>query len=285
MKRNLKRTSNREAEKAKTPSLEDEFEDGTRKGRFHEIEDELLKYIADMKRTGRRITRFVIMLKAKAIAHSLGIENFRASKNWINNFLRKQDTISPHPKQVGASTSRDVTDSIDDESSILSNKMIKKWKKGLSCLTSEFSTEDFNLDEVGIYYKMDFCRFHNLSDNRSPPRSSGKDMITVLLGSNASGTEKLPLLIIAKSSGNSLQTNVLKWSKKGSLTSKIFEEYMVQLNQKMMVQNRKILVFLDNNASHKVLHKTTLQNITCVFFPPKTTVKLQCIASEHIRRG
>jgi hypothetical protein len=233
-----------------------------------------------MKRTNGRIDRFLLKEKAKAIARSLGIENFRASRSWVRNLLAKQETISPHPKQVTASTSRPVTDSLEDESSLLRDKekKIRKWKKCLPRLTSRCNTEDiFNVDEVGIYYKMDLSRFQNLSDSRSPPRSSGKDMVTVLLGSNASGTEKLPLLIIAKSNNHCLQTNVLKWNKTGYMTSKLFREYMTRLNKKMMKQHRKILVFLDNNTPHHVMRRISLKNVTCVFFPTKTTAVLQPI--------
>jgi hypothetical protein len=64
---------------------------------------------------------------------------------------------------------------------------------------------------------------------------------------------------------------MLKWNKKGYMKSKLFAKYMTQLN-KMMRQNRKILVF-DNNAPHNV----TFKNVTCVLFPTTTTAMLQPI--------
>jgi hypothetical protein len=82
--------------------------------------------------------------------------------------------------------------------------------------------------------------------------------------------------MIAKSSNHSLQTKVLKWNKKSYMTFKLFAEYMTRLN-KMMKQDRNILVFLDNNAPHHVMNLISLKNVICVFFPTKTAAMLQPI--------
>ncbi|XP_055308291.1 tigger transposable element-derived protein 6-like [Sitodiplosis mosellana] len=50
------------------------------------------------------------------------------------------------------------------------------------------------------------------------------------------------------------------------------EQWLIQFNRKMVIQKRKILLFLDNASSHPHLK---LSNIELVFLPPNTTSHTQ----------
>lgn len=56
------------------------------------------------------------------------------------------------------------------------------------------------------------------------------------------------------------------------MTAKIFLDYLHNLNREMIKQNRNILLFLDNAASHSFVE---LSNIKLQFLPANTTSVLQ----------
>lgn len=57
-------------------------------------------------------------------------------------------------------------------------------------------------------------------------------------------------------------------NKKAWMTSSLMNDWLVDLNEKMRQQKRKIIMFLDNAACHPHL---TLSNIKLCFFPPNST--------------
>jgi hypothetical protein len=57
------------------------------------------------------------------------------------------------------------------------------------------------------------------------------------------------------------------------MNSKLFSEWLIDINQLMIKQSRQVLLFLDNAPSHPV--DIQLSNINIVFFPPNTTSVVQ----------
>lgn len=116
--------------------------------------------------------------------------------------------------------------------------------------------------------------------------------MTVLVGSNMTGTEKLPLLVIGKSAKprcfNGKEVPLAyKANRKAWMTSKIscclawiikeflgdlFEEWLKQWDSKLKRDGRNVLLFLDNFAGHS---KITLKQITLKYLPPNTTAASQ----------
>ena len=64
----------------------------------------------------------------------------------------------------------------------------------------------------------------------------------------------------------------------GSMTSAIFREWLVEFNQQMKHEDRKIILFLDNVSSHSPNNKQPpfeLSNIKLHYFPPNCTAEIQ----------
>ena len=57
------------------------------------------------------------------------------------------------------------------------------------------------------------------------------------------------------------------------MTASLFDEWLADVNRKMMKQKRKILLFIDHAPCHN--SDKEYSNISLKFFPPKTTSKLQ----------
>jgi hypothetical protein len=93
-----------------------------------------------------------------------------------------------------------------------------------------------------------------------------KERITMLVATNADGTDKLPLLVIGKSARprcfKKARTLPLQYASNKSawMVSSEFNSYIVKLDHKMRAQNRKIALIIDNVGTHKLTH-VTLTNV------------------------
>ncbi|XP_054706707.1 tigger transposable element-derived protein 4-like [Uloborus diversus] len=97
-----------------------------------------------------------------------------------------------------------------------------------------------------------------------------KDRITLLVGANMDGTEKLQLLMIGKSKNPRCFENV---KTKPVMTRNIFEEWLLDLNRRYQRKNRKNILFIDNCQAHKSV--PAMENVTVKFFLPNMTSVLQ----------
>ena len=85
-------------------------------------------------------------------------------------------------------------------------------------------------------------------------RKKSKERITIMLTCNANGTEKLKPLLIHKYQNpraiGKIKKDTLKvkyyWNIKAWMQTSIFNDYLKDLNNEMMKQNRNILLLLDN---------------------------------------
>lgn len=103
-----------------------------------------------------------------------------------------------------------------------------------------------------------------------------------------SGTEKHPLLVIGRSAKPRCFKNVrslpviYKSNKKAWMNSKIFEQYLLDWDKRLQMENRKILLFVDNCPAHPNIQQK-LKNIKLEFFPPNMTSQLQPMDRGIIR--
>jgi hypothetical protein len=135
-----------------------------------------------------------------------------------------------------------------------------------------------NVDETGLFFSLqpsktltfrgDFCRGGIKSEK----------WVTVLHACNVDGSDKLPPLVTKKykiphcfNSVKRLPTkyeaNTYSW-----MTTKIFEDYLTQLDRKLGARNRKISLFIDQCTAH--LKNTTFLSNN-VFLPAHCTGQLQ----------
>lgn len=74
------------------------------------------------------------------------------------------------------------------------------WKDKLGNIISDFADRDvFNVDKTGLFYKCTPDKTMVFKKETVSGGKHSKDRITVLVGANMDGSEKLPLLIIGKS--------------------------------------------------------------------------------------
>ena len=141
----------------------------------------------------------------------------------------------------------------------------------------------WNCDEMGLFYKaMPSGSLRFTGDEQSDGTKVPKDRLTMLQFTNMDGSEK-QVVVVGKSAKPRCFKNVKTKSfsyfanHKAWMTSQLFTDVMKTLDRKMIAQNRKIILFLDNVTCHNLLPGTNLSNIKLSFMPPNTTSLIQTL--------
>jgi DDE superfamily endonuclease len=98
------------------------------------------------------------------------------------------------------------------------------------------------------------CTFFSHTSEKCYGGKYSKERVTVMVGANMTGTQKLKLLVIGKSLKPRPFKNVKKDSlpvtyeanKKAWMLSEVFRRWLKRLDDKFTPENRKVLLFLDN---------------------------------------
>jgi hypothetical protein len=146
----------------------------------------------------------------------------------------------------------------------------------LQRMIDSYHPEDvFNMDETGLLFRLppDASAMHSL---QGPQRDINR--ISIVLCTNESGTEKMPLTIIGhtytpqcfKRHGNSMEAYGIKWqaNKKAWMTTSIFQEWLLAFDGKMA--GRRVLLIIDDCPSQTITG-LKLKNTNIQFLERNTT--------------
>ena len=150
----------------------------------------------------------------------------------------------------------------------------------------------FNCDETGLYYKM--LPGHTLATAHSEPAGTkkAKERVTINACSNASGSIKLPLLLIGKAKtprcfrGLNMESLPVIYKNQSNswMNSSIFQEWFsnylvpeVQRQLRSMGQEEKAILILDNCAAHPSEEQLVSPDgkVIAKFLPPNVTALIQ----------
>lgn len=208
----------------------------------------------------------IIKSKAKQIAESLGYENFNASSGWLEKF-RTRHKIS--------------FKSISGEAASVNPADVATFNDKIPDIIRNYEARDvYNADETGLFFRALPDKTYAFKSEKCVGGKMAKERLTILHCVNMAG-EKEKLVVIGKSARprafKKLNLHMLpvNWfsNKKAWMTGDIMSEWLHQFDRKMGAQKRKILLFLDNAASHP--RDLVLQNIKICFLPPNTTAFCQ----------
>lgn len=240
-----------------------------RKTMFPEVEKELERFVVNANSSEGPLMRCILKEQATKIAADLSIANFKASDGWLSGFEKRNNIAC-------------VT--VHGDAGHVSDATVACWEAKLPLLLSPFSPDDvFNCDELGLFFKLLPEKTHAKKGSKCAKGKDSKVRVTVLLGANMTGTEKLELLVIGKSqsphcfkpflrSGKRLPLAYAA-NKKAWMTGEIFVDYLSKLNNKMRAQGRRILLLVDNCPAHP--KDVRLSNVKLEFLPKNTTSVLQ----------
>ncbi|DBA03818.1 TPA: hypothetical protein N0F65_005708 [Lagenidium giganteum] len=208
----------------------------------------------------------MIYAMARKFLAALGASGrIKLSTGWLSKFKRRHIMRSFRLHGEEASADADAA---------------TKSQESLLMVADQYRPEDvFNTDETGLVWIKLSTR--TLSTAARPGRKQSKQRITVLVTASATGTEKLPLLYIGHAVRlqcfKGLQPNEegFEYCSKKSAWMKLalFEEWLGKFNERMVEQQRHILLQLENVSVHKT--GRTFSNVRLHFLPPNTPSKIQ----------
>lgn len=232
------------------------------------------------------ITTPIIQLTANAIWTRLPVEAKDGSgefnHKWSNHFVKKLNiNLGGSPAAIAANLGYKLDTVWNlDEKMDLKNHILSLIH------THNYAPADlFTIDEFQLFYALPLDQIFDISSidkGLKQCSSSTENMLTVMLGCNVDGSEKLPPLVVSKNetfdlSGSShsafktsgsmsslalankisevfqisYNSNSNKW-----ITSSLFQDYLLTLDHKLASAspNRNILIFLDDSSSHRMIN-------------------------------
>ena len=163
------------------------------------------------------------------------------------------------------------------------------FRSAVNILVQDYAPQDvFHAKETGLFFK-------SLPDNTLALKGHSfqygefaKERMTILLACSSNG-EKFKPLVIGNDENPGCFTNIERdnlpvfWrsNHKSWMTQLLFTEWIRNINQQMVLENRKIIIFLDHTISHFVNLK--LSNVTLQLLPQNKTSHAQPLDLGIIR--
>ncbi|KAG9319583.1 hypothetical protein KVV02_005013 [Mortierella alpina] len=160
----------------------------------------------------------------------------------------------------------------------------------IASLLLRFKPSDiYNCDETGLYLKV--LSNKTLSYKKVHGRKMCKEArVSILLCCNADGSHKLMPFVLCKNRPNGLTAETLAalrcHFKNGYMNTSLFNEWLLELDDAMGKEGRRITLLMDNVPGHAREDgegAIVLKNIELIRLPPKTTSVAQPLDAGIIR--
>jgi len=216
----------------------------------------------------------VIIQKANEIATELGISSFKANTGWFSRFQSRNSIV----RVLLHGDAGDVD---------LSNSELQASAANIRCTLATFPPERiFNMDETGIFYRvLPNSLYISKSDAnrnmRGVSRMHSKDRVTLVLAVNATGTCRIPILMIGKAAHPRCKVDKVKYNAvvyasqsnawmDASICQHWFDKVFLPSVKKFTTE--PVVLLWDNLASHKVsMDPATAAQVSIVPLPKNAT--------------
>lgn len=237
-------------------------------GRYVDLEKALFIWFQQKRAAGLPISGD--MLKAKAIdlaKTTMSITaDFKASSGWLQGF-----------KDRHGITGRNIC----GESKAVNDVTVQHWNKEvLPGIIRDYQSQNiYNCDETGLFYNLLPSKTLAEKGDSCHGGKKSKIRVTVLLTTNADGSDKLPPLVIGKSKnprcfkGVKTKPTEYESNRNSWMTMILMEQWLKKLDVVMKKKQKKILLLMDRCAAHPP--QIVLENVRVEFFPPNCTSVLQ----------
>lgn len=246
---------------------------------YADLEEALMKWYRIAQCLNVPVNGPMLRLKANDFAQKLGHSDFKCSNGWLDRFKSRYGLVfRAQPVEAAATTTVDAP---------------TLWYQNvLPYYLNDYQPKNvFYIQETGLLYQMlPHHTFAFKGETYSVSKQS-KERITVVVGTNMDGSEKLPLLVIGKSkSPHSLKNEEslpvdYEANDRACMTSGIFEQWMHKLDDRFQAQQRRVVVLVDSLPAHTEVKN--LKSVKLVFFPPDssscTAMKERIIRSLKVK--
>lgn len=154
--------------------------------------------------------------------------------------------------------------------------------KALRTLAGEYNQEDvYNMDETGLFWRMTPSR--GLATQFQPGLKKDKSRISLVLATNATGTDRLPIWIIGKNKTPRALRNISvttmggewRWNKKAWMNTQVMCEWLQAFYSH--IGQREVLLSMDNFSAHISALELTPPppNVRICWLPKNSTSRFQ----------
>lgn len=216
------------------------------------FKDDLLKWICEKHATNSPLDRKLLRQKALQLSQSLELINFKCSEQWITVFL----------KRYGFSTS--LTTCAGPYF-----KDYRIWIDLMRPILTQYKYKDiFNVDELTMYSNVCPLKIPKNAKASNQDLINAKNLISILLCCNSSGTDKLPLLITGPYKCALTRDDCkYHYNENSTINDQLFIEWIMNLNETMSQKQRQILLLLHRHKICALGNNRQLSNVKLIFFP------------------
>uniref|UniRef100_A0A8C5U041 Tigger transposable element derived 4 n=1 Tax=Malurus cyaneus samueli TaxID=2593467 RepID=A0A8C5U041_9PASS len=237
---------------------------------YADLEEALMKWYRVAECLNVPVNGPMLRLKANDFAQKLGHSDFKCSNGWLDRFKSRYGLVfRAQPAEAAAGTTVDAH---------------TLWYQNvLPYYLNDYQPKNvFYIQEAGLLYQMLPPNTFAFKGETCSVGKQSKERITVVVGTNMDGSEKLPLLVVGKHKN----TRSLKDTKslpvdyeandRACMTSGIFEQWMHKLDNRFQAQQRRVVILVDSVPAHTEVKN--LKSVKLVFFPPDFS---SCIALKQ----
>ncbi|XP_032541831.1 tigger transposable element-derived protein 4 [Chiroxiphia lanceolata] len=237
---------------------------------YADLEEALMKWYRIAQCLKVPVNGPMLRLKANDFAQKLGHSDFRCSNGWLDRFKSRYGLVfRAQPVEAAATTTADAP---------------TLWYQNvLPYYLNDYQPKNvFHIQETGLLYQM---LPHNTFAFKGETCSVGKlskERITVVVGTNMDGSEKLPLLVIGKNKSPRSFKDVkslpvdYEANDRAWMTPEVFEQWMHKLDGRFQAQQRRVVILADSVPAHTEVKN--LKSVKLVFFPSDSS---SCIAVKQ----
>ncbi|NXW64607.1 TIGD4 protein, partial [Eurystomus gularis] len=245
---------------------------------YTDLEEALVKWYRIAQCLNVPVNGPMLRLKANDFAQKLGHNDFKCSNGWLDRFksryglvFRAQPVDAAATTTVGAPT---------------------LWCQNvLPYYLNDYQPKNvFYIQETGLLYQMLPQNTFAFKGETCSVGELSKERITVVVGTNIDGSEKLPLLVIGKNKSPCSFKDVkslpvdYKANDVALMTSEVFEQWMHKLDDRFQAQQRQVVILVDSLPAHTEVKN--LKSVKLVFCPPDCsciTTKQRVIRSLKVK--
>lgn len=259
-----------------SPSSSDRL--SLRVSKLHHVDQATYTWFRAQRAEGVEVSGMMLKLKSVEFNKFLGgSETFTSSNGWLDRFQKRHGIRNV--KLAGECADGDLHSALEYATNTIP-ELLKNENITLPQL--------YNGDETGlIYRKTPNSSLVLPSEKRPSGKKQSKERVTILVGANADGSDKLPLVMIGKSqkprcfnkvNPSSIPLHYLS-QRKAWMTAALFIQIFTNIwvpHIKKSLKKRglpqRAVVLFDNATSHE---KIEIDGIKALFLPKNTTSLIQ----------
>ncbi|NXU46917.1 TIGD4 protein, partial [Drymodes brunneopygia] len=234
---------------------------------YADLEEALMKWYRIAQCLNVPVNGPMLRLKANDFAQKLGHSDFKCSNGWLDRFKSRYGLVfRAQPVEAAAVSAPTLW-----------------YQNVLPYYLNDYQPKNvFYIQETGLLYQMLPHHTFAFKGETCSVGKQSKERITVVMGTNMDGSEKLPLLVIGKSKSPHSLKDVkslpvdYEANDRACMTSGIFEQWMHKLDDRFQAQQRRVVNLVDSLPAHTEVKN--LKSVKLVFFPPNSS---SCIAVKE----